>query len=139
MVVASFIRHCSLLVSRLHLSSMGGRPNIEQLKQECGSNQLKHCFKYLFVQEWNKNEALIMHVGQKCAGLQEKIERRDELIQEAQSFSHFHDVATNAVDCMFQTQQRDRDILAAMHVVLNLAREARVEKQQHVGLMDLKD
>ena len=98
---------------------MGERPNIDQLKRECGSNQLKHCFKYLFVQEWNENEALIMYVGQKCADLETKIERRDELIQEAQSFGPFHDVATVGADCMIQTQQRDRDILAALHVVLD--------------------
>ena len=118
---------------------MGGRPNINHLKQQCGSNQLKHCFKYLFVQEWNDNEGLITYVAQKCAELEEKIATRDELIQEAESFGPFHDVATDAADCMVQSQQRDQDILAALHVVLNLAREGRVEKQQHVGLMDLKD
>lgn len=59
--------------------------------------------------------------------LDAKIERRDELIQEAQSFGPFHDVATDAADCMFYTQQRDRDILVALHVVLDLAREGRVE------------
>ena len=118
---------------------MGQRPNIDQLKWECGSNQLKHCFKYLFVQEWNENEALIIYVGQKCADLETKIERRDELIQEAQSFGPFHDVATDGADCMIQTQQRERDILGALIGVLDLAREGRAEKEQHVGLMDLKD
>ncbi|PWA90671.1 hypothetical protein CTI12_AA098610 [Artemisia annua] len=118
---------------------MGARPNIHRLKQECGSNHLSQCFKYVFVQEWNENEALIMYVSQKCADLETKIGRRDELIQEAQSFGPFHDVATAGVDCMVQTQQRDRDILAALIGVLDLAREGRGEKEQHVGLMDLKD
>jgi hypothetical protein len=40
---------------------------------------------------------------------------------------------------MIQTQQRERDILAALIGVLDLACEGRVEKQQPVGLMDLKD
>lgn len=118
---------------------MGGRPNIDQLKQACGSNQLQHCFKYLFVQEWKENEALIMYIGQKCDDLETKIQRRDELIEEGQSFGLFHDVASDVVKCMTETQLRDRQILAALVGVLDLAHEGRTEKERHVGLMDLKD
>ncbi|PWA36476.1 hypothetical protein CTI12_AA599580 [Artemisia annua] len=117
---------------------MGARPNIDSLKVACGSNQLQHCFKYLFVQEWRENEDLIIYIGQKCDELDTNIQRRDELIQEGQSFGLFHEVAPDAVECMVETQQRDREILAALVGVLDLAREGRVEKQRHVGLMDLK-
>ena len=117
---------------------MGARPNIEQLKESCGSSELHHCFKYLFVQEWRENEDLIRFIGQKCANLEGNIERREQLMQEGESFGPFHNVAPDAVDCMVETQQRDQDILAALAAVLDLAREGRTEKERHVGLMDLK-
>ncbi|PWA51778.1 hypothetical protein CTI12_AA460800 [Artemisia annua] len=117
---------------------MGARPNIDHLKESCGSNQLQHCFKYLFVQEWRENEDLIRYIGEKCANLEAKIERRVQLMQEAESFGPFHDVAPDAVQCMVVTQQREQDMLAALMDVLDLAREGRTEKEYHVGLMDLK-
>ncbi|PWA69033.1 hypothetical protein CTI12_AA290480 [Artemisia annua] len=117
---------------------MGVRPNIEQLKELCGSNQLQHCFKYLFVQEWRENEELIRYVGQKCANLEASIERRAQLMEEGESFGPFHDVAPDAVECMAVTQQREQRMLAALRGVLEVAREGRIEKEHHVGLMDLK-
>ena len=117
---------------------MGARPNIDHLKEACGSNQLQHCFKYLFVQEWRENEDLIRYIGQKCANLEGSIERRAQLIQEAESFSPFDNVAPDAAECMVETQQREQDILAALIGVLDLAREGRAEKERYVGLMDLK-
>ncbi|PWA84136.1 hypothetical protein CTI12_AA161690 [Artemisia annua] len=117
---------------------MGARANIDHLKELCGSNQLQHCFKYLFVQEWREIEDLIRYIGQKCASLEGNIERRAQLIQEGESFGPFHDVAPDAVECMGETQQREQDILAALMCVLDMAREGRTEEERHVGLMDLK-
>ncbi|PWA72556.1 hypothetical protein CTI12_AA216170 [Artemisia annua] len=117
---------------------MGARPNIDHLKESCGSNQLQDCFKYLFVQEWRENEDFIRYIGQKCANLEANIERRAQLIQEGESFGPFHNVALDAVECMGETQQREQDILAALMGVLDLAREGRTEKEHHVGLMVLK-
>ncbi|PWA40376.1 hypothetical protein CTI12_AA563120 [Artemisia annua] len=79
---------------------MGARPNIDHLKESCGSNQLQHCFKYLFVQEWRENEDLIRYIGQKCADLGANIQRRAQLIQEGESFGLFDNVAPDAVECM---------------------------------------
>ncbi|PWA47847.1 hypothetical protein CTI12_AA432450 [Artemisia annua] len=117
---------------------MGARPNIDHLKELCGSNQLQHCFKYLFVQEWRENEDFIRYIAEKCAILEANIERGAQIMQEAESFGPFHDMAPDAVDCMVVTQQREQDMLAALMGVLDLAREGRTEKEHHVGLMDLK-
>ncbi|PWA52555.1 hypothetical protein CTI12_AA452760 [Artemisia annua] len=117
---------------------MVARPNIDHLKELCGSNQLQHCFKYLFVQEWRENEDLIRYIGEKCANLEASIERRAQLMQEGESFGPFHDVALDAVECMAVTQQREQHMLVALRGVLELAREGRTEKEHHVGLMDLK-
>ncbi|PWA73436.1 hypothetical protein CTI12_AA261270 [Artemisia annua] len=117
---------------------MGARPNIDHLKESCGSNQLQHCFKYLFVQEWRANEDFITYIGQKCADLEANIQIRALLIQESESFGPFHNVAPDAVECMGETQQRDQDMLVALIGILDLAREGRTEKERHVGLMDLK-
>ncbi|PWA94175.1 hypothetical protein CTI12_AA060960 [Artemisia annua] len=114
------------------------RPNIDHLKELCGSNQLQHCFKYLFVQEWRENENFIRYIGDKCANLEASIKRRAQLMQEGESFGPFHDVAPDAVECMAETQEREQDMLAALMGVLDLAREGRTEKEHHVGLMDLK-
>ncbi|PWA34463.1 hypothetical protein CTI12_AA618900 [Artemisia annua] len=117
---------------------MGARPNIDHLKESCGSNQLQHCFKYLFVQEWRANEDFISYIGQKFADVEAKIQRKALLIQESESFGPFRNVAPDAVECMGETQQREQDMLAALISILDLAREGRTEKERHVGLMDLK-
>ena len=67
-------------------------PNFEQLKEACGSDQLKDYFKFLFVQEECEHDGLITKIVEKCDDMRRKIVKFAELIQEGQCCSHF-DVA----------------------------------------------
>lgn len=58
------------------------------------------------------------------------------MLQEGQSFSLFDLVSGNGLQCMREALYKDGHILAALIVVLDLAREARDEKRRHVATME---
>ena len=59
---------------------MSGTPNFDELKDICGSNEIKDCFKFLFGQEETLNEGFIRKVVEWCDGLNEKIAKFRELL-----------------------------------------------------------
>ncbi|PWA84210.1 hypothetical protein CTI12_AA161230 [Artemisia annua] len=61
---------------------MVSTPNFDQLKDICGSDQIKDCFKFLFVQEETQKEEFIRKVVEWSDGLHEKIGKFGEMLEE---------------------------------------------------------
>ncbi|PWA88424.1 hypothetical protein CTI12_AA120490 [Artemisia annua] len=114
-------------------------PNFEQLKEVCGSNELKDCFKFVFAQDESENDGLIAKITDLCNGVRQKISKFADLIDEGQCISHFDATACVGLECLEKAQARNGDNLQALIGALDLARAARDEKREHVMLMDVRD
>ncbi|PWA96705.1 hypothetical protein CTI12_AA036280 [Artemisia annua] len=118
---------------------MVSTPNFDELKVACGSDEVKHCFKFLFVQEESEHSGFIRKLVEWCDGLHDKIAKFADLMQEGQSFSHFDIPAMDGMECLAEAQAKNGEILQALLGVLDLAREAREDKRRHVMVMEVHD
>lgn len=114
---------------------MVSTPNFQQLKDACGSNELHHCFQFLFLQEKADNEEFIRVLAEKRDDVIRRMHKRRQLLNERQGFSLFDPVAGDGFECMEEAQVMDGEILAALETVLGLGREARVDKEAHLEKM----
>ena len=115
---------------------MGETPHFDDLKVQCNSNRLEHCFCFLFMQEAAENESFIELVAEECEVVTNRMQKRQQLLQEGQSFSPFGPVSSNGFQCMREAQRKDGRLFAALNTVLVLAREAGEEKRRHVAIME---
>ena len=115
---------------------MAHTPNFDDLKEECNSDRLEHCFRYFFMQLADENESFIALLEDECEVVQSRMQKQLELLQEGQGFNPFDHAVANGLQCMREAQVKDSRILAALNVVLVLAREARDEKRRHVSIME---
>ncbi|PWA92259.1 zinc finger protein [Artemisia annua] len=89
-------------------------PNLNELKDACGSEDLSDAFKFLFSQEMTEDEGFLIRTGEECNQLRAKIEKREHNITETKTFGTFHDAATKAWDCLVETQEREEQRLRAL-------------------------
>ena len=115
---------------------MADTPNFNDLKEECNSNRLENCFHFLFMQEMVENESFVELLVEECQLVVNRMQKRQELLQEGQSFSPFGPVSSNGLQCMREAQRKDSRIFAALNDVLVLVREAGEEKRRHVAIME---
>lgn len=114
-------------------------PNFDELKDVCGSDDLKDCFKFLFIQEDTQNEGFIREVAEWSNGLRAKMVKFVEMIEEGQTFNQ-HDVAAmDGLECLNEAQRTIEEILEAVGALLNVLRIARAEKRRHVMVMEVHD
>lgn len=61
---------------------MSGSPNLDELKDMCGSDKLHKCLKFLFSQEIPLNEVMIKCLGEKLDELRISVDQRTERMAE---------------------------------------------------------
>ena len=105
----------------------------QELKKAADSNDLEDIFRLLFSQEYTENEGLIMLLGKMRDDLAEKIKGLEKLIEEGEGFCPFHEEGDTGLEFMKETLDRDKKVLAALIVVMDLAREGREEKKLHLS------
>lgn len=115
---------------------MSSTPNFDELKKDCNSDRLEHCYRFLFMQEAAENEGFITLIDEECDDARRRMQKRRLLLQEATTFSLFNSVSVDGQLCMREAQNKDSQILAALIGVLDLAREAREERRRHVVTME---
>ncbi|PWA62202.1 hypothetical protein CTI12_AA365860 [Artemisia annua] len=93
---------------------MASMPNFEELKEMCGSDEIKDCFKFLFVQEEGQIEGLIRKVREWSDGMHEKILKFGQMMEEGQNFSHLDVPAMDGMECLIEAQARNGVILHAL-------------------------
>ena len=59
---------------------MGETPNFDDLKVECNSHRLEHCFRFLFMQEAAENESFIELVAEECEVVTNRMQQRQQLL-----------------------------------------------------------
>lgn len=118
---------------------MADTPNFNELKEMCGSNEIKDCYKFLFGQEETENEGFIQKVVEWCDGLHEKIGKFGEMLDKGQTLSLFDVAAADGMECLVEAQARNGLILQAVLHLLDVLREARAEKRRHVMVMEVHD
>ncbi|PWA59914.1 hypothetical protein CTI12_AA385230 [Artemisia annua] len=114
-------------------------PNFDELKEICGSNEIKDCFKFLFGQEETENEGFIRKVVEWCDGLHAKIGKFGEMLHEGQTFNPLDTAVADGMKCLVEAQARNGVILQAVLRLLDVLREARGEKRRHVMVMEVHD
>ena len=118
------------------VKAMSSTPNFDEVKEACNSDRLEHCFRFLFMKDLRENDAFISLIDEECDDVRQRMQHRRRLLQEGRAFSPFDPVSGDGLECMRQAQNKDGEILAALMVVLDLAREAREQKHEHVTMME---
>ena len=108
-------------------------PMFQELKKAADSNNLEDIFRLLFSQEYTENEGLIMLLGKMRDDLAEKIRGLEKLIEEGEGFCPFHEEGDTGLEFMKETLERDKKVLAALIVVMDLARKGKEEKKFHLS------
>ena len=115
---------------------MAMTPTIDQLKVDCNSNRTEHCFRFLFMQDAAEAEMFVTRLEVECEAVRSRMLKYRRLLQEGRWLSPFDVAADDALRCTSEGQYKDGLILNALNVVLELAREAREERREHVPTME---
>ena len=115
---------------------MAFTPNFDELKEQCNSNRLEHCFRFLFMQEASHNDGFITFLEEECEEVRRRMRQQRALLQEGKRLSPFDPVSVDGLQCIKEALYKDGQLLAALVVVLDLARDARDEKRAHVSVME---
>ncbi|PWA48060.1 hypothetical protein CTI12_AA494920 [Artemisia annua] len=107
-------------------------PTFQHLRAAAKSDDVNDCLHLLFNQDYTENDGLIMVLGEKRDELVAKIEYLERLVEEGERFLPFHENGDMGLQCMKETLERDRKVLAGLIKVLDLAREGREEKKDHL-------
>ena len=118
---------------------MASTPNFDELKAICGSDEIKDCFKFLFGKEVTLNEGFIRKVTEWVEGLNEKVAKFRDLLDEGQTFNLFDTAVADGMECLVEAQANNGVILQAVVHLLDVLREARAEKRRHVMVMEVHD
>lgn len=106
----------------------------------CGSDEIKDCFKFVFIQEESELEGFVRKVTEWRNGLHEKIANFGELIEEGQGrFSDFDVPAADGMECLVQAEARNGVFLEAVTNLLDVLLEAIPEKRNHGMIMEVHD
>ena len=115
---------------------MAFTPNFDDLKERCNSNRLEHCFRFLFMQHASHNDGFITFLEEECEEVRSRMRHQRALLQEGKRLSPFDPVSDDGLQCIKEALYKDGQILSALFVVLDLARDARDEKRAHVSMME---
>ena len=122
----------SLWVGKKKLGAMGVTPTIDRLKVDCNSFRTEHAFRYLFEQDEAEVEMFVTRLEVECEAVRARMLKYGRLVDEGQWLSPFDMVADDAIRCTMEGRHKDALILNALNVVLQLAREAKQERHDHV-------
>ncbi|PWA51431.1 chorismate synthase 1, chloroplastic [Artemisia annua] len=111
---------------------MADTPNINELKEACGSDELSHVFTFLESQDMTEDEGFLIRMGDESTKLRAKLDKRNDTIDEAWSFGPDNEVAKAGEHCLVESQVRDRRRLDLIAQLLLLTREGLEEKKAHI-------
>ncbi|PWA69620.1 hypothetical protein CTI12_AA297490 [Artemisia annua] len=114
-------------------------PNINELKQACGSKDLATCFKFLFNSDIAEDYGFLMRWGDERNQLRSKVEKSEQTIKEARHHGPFNEKDVDGLRCLLETHHRDLDKLQMLNNLLDLIRGGIEEKGRHIKLMEFNE
>ena len=69
---------------------MSSTPNFDELKNDCNSDRLEHCYRFLFMKEAAENDGFITLIDEECDDARRRMQKRRLLLQEARAFGLFN-------------------------------------------------
>ncbi|PWA69297.1 chorismate synthase 1, chloroplastic [Artemisia annua] len=111
---------------------MADTPNINELREACGSDELSHVFTFLESQDMTEDEGFLIRMGDESTKLRAKLDKRNDTIDEAWSFGPDNEVAKAGEHCLVESQVKDRRRLDLIAQLLLLTREGLEEKKAHI-------
>ena len=118
---------------------MAATPNLNEIKEACGSNDLADCYKFLFSHNKADDLGFLARMGQERDQLVAIMEKREQDMNESDSFGPFHEVATDVHDCLFEMQMADRSKLELLTELLVVSREAAQAKDGFIDKMTYEE
>ncbi|PWA55209.1 hypothetical protein CTI12_AA429330 [Artemisia annua] len=111
---------------------MADTPNIKELIEACGSDELCHVFTFLHSQDMTEDEGFLIRMGDESTQLRAKLDKRNDTIDEAWSFGPDNEVAKAGEDCLVESQVRDHRRLDLITQLLLLTRKGLEEKKADI-------
>ncbi|PWA99730.1 hypothetical protein CTI12_AA003820 [Artemisia annua] len=111
-------------------------PNFQELRKAAGSDDLQDSLRLLFAQQNTENDGLLMVWGQQRDALVQKIQKMENLIEEGEGFLPFHAFGELNLEMMKESLESDKKILAALIGLIDVACEAKKEKDFHLLLVE---
>ena len=114
-------------------------PNINELKEACGSHDLATCFKFLFKSEIPEEYGFLMRIGEERNQLRSKLEKWEATIRETRYRGPFNEKAVDGFRCLVETHKRMLDRFQVLTTLLDEVLDGIVEKGRHVKLMEFDE
>ena len=107
-------------------------PNFQRLKFAAGSNEPYDCLHVAFAQDYTENDQLLMVLGQQRDHLVARIDWLEALLEEGEGFLPLHEDCDVGVDCLRETLEAERKVLANLIKTIDSACKSREEKKMNL-------
>lgn len=119
---------------------MSGSPNLDELKDMCGSDKLHKCLKFLFSQEIPLNEIMIQCLGEKRDELRISVDKRTERMAEVLELDFDEEeAADDGYESLHEVQVIERRLLESLSAIVVDLRALVSKKQEAIADMDYYD
>ena len=122
--------------SSINIESKNREPNISELKEACGSEDLATCFKFLFDSDISEEYGLLMRMGEERNQHRSKLDKLEVTIRETRYRGPFNEKAVDGLRCLLETHQRLLNRYQVLTTLIDEVRDGIVEKGRHVKLME---
>lgn len=119
---------------------MSGSPNLDELKDLCGSDKLHKCFKFIFSQEIPLNEVMIQCLGEKRDELRISVDKRTKRMAEVLDLNFDEEeAAADGYESLEEVQVMERRLLESLSAILVDLRALVSKKEEAIADMDYYD
>ena len=119
---------------------MSETPNLDELKDMCGSDKLHKCLKFLFSQEIPLNELMIQCLGKKRDELQENVDKRTKRMDDILELNvDEEEAADDGYQSLHEVQVMERRLLESLSAILVDLCALVARKEEAVADMDFYD
>ena len=119
---------------------MSGSPNLDELKDLCGSDKLHKCLKFLFSQEIPLNEVMIQCLAEKRDELRINVEKRADQVDEVLTINFDEEeAAEDGYESLHEVQVMERRLLESLSAIVVDLRALVSKKEEAIADMDYYD
>lgn len=122
------------------IKNMAEKPNIKELQEMSGSDELHKCFKFLFSQEIPMNETMLMWLSERRDELRISIDKRSTRMNEVFDLNFDEEEATDATyESLREVQVMELRLLESFAAILKEVRALISKKEHAIATLDNYD